>query len=183
MSGGCESEFELWYKPGWDAVAIEAVRGKVVRTSSIGLRLAYIVEGRIDELVVPEVGPPMRQHGLWKTTCFEIFLKPRGGEAYVELNFSPSGAWAAYDFDAYRAGMVEAAVIAAPEIAASRVENRLELDIAFALDLREPGYEMGIGAVMEERGGAKSYWALNHPAGPPDFHHPACFALELPPAA
>jgi hypothetical protein len=37
--------------------------------------------------------------------------------------------------------------------------------------------------VIEERNGRKSYWALAHPPGEPDFHHPACFALELPPAA
>ena len=35
--------------------------------------------------------------------------------------------------------------------------------------------------VIEEINGRKSYWALKHPAGKPDFHHPDCFALELPP--
>jgi hypothetical protein len=37
--------------------------------------------------------------------------------------------------------------------------------------------------VLEEDGGALSgalsYWALRHPPGKPDFHHPAGFALEL----
>ncbi|MDF7777123.1 DOMON-like domain-containing protein [Sphingomonas sp. AOB5] len=41
-------------------------------------------------------------------------------------------------------------------------------------------WEMGISAVIEEADGTKSYWALKHPAGKPDFHHPDCFALELP---
>ena len=41
---------------------------------------------------------------------------------------------------------------------------------------------MGLSAVIEEKDGTVSWWALAHPEGPPDFHHDACFALELPPA-
>ena len=33
--------------------------------------------------------------------------------------------------------------------------------------------------VIEELDGTKSYWALAHPPGKPDFHHPDCFALTL----
>jgi len=36
--------------------------------------------------------------------------------------------------------------------------------------------------VIEEKDGAKSYWALAHPPGAPDFHHRDCFAIELAPA-
>lgn len=39
-----------------------------------------------------------------------------------------------------------------------------------------------ITAVIEETDGTKSYWALAHPAGKPDFHHPDGFVLELPAA-
>jgi len=35
---------------------------------------------------------------------------------------------------------------------------------------------------FEDTGGNRSFWALAHPSGQPDFHHPACFAAELPPA-
>jgi len=41
---------------------------------------------------------------------------------------------------------------------------------------------MGLSSVIEEQGGAKSYWALAHPEGNPDFHAPACFAATLPAA-
>ena len=34
---------------------------------------------------------------------------------------------------------------------------------------------------IEEASGRISYWALKHPPGRPDFHHPDGFALELPP--
>jgi hypothetical protein len=33
--------------------------------------------------------------------------------------------------------------------------------------------------VVEEKDGLLSYWALNHPPGKPDFHHPDAFVLEL----
>ena len=38
---------------------------------------------------------------------------------------------------------------------------------------------MNVTAVIEERGGTKSYWALAHPADKPDFHDPACFVATL----
>jgi hypothetical protein len=41
----------------------------------------------------------------------------------------------------------------------------------------------GLSAIIEEADGTRSYWALAHPPGEPDFHHPDCFALELPAAA
>ena len=43
--------------------------------------------------------------------------------------------------------------------------------------------ELGLSAVIEEQDGTKSYWALAHPDGPPDFHDPACFAASLSPIA
>ena len=41
-------------------------------------------------------------------------------------------------------------------------------------------WALGLSAVLEEKDGTKSYWALAHPSGDkPDFHHPACFAARL----
>ena len=40
---------------------------------------------------------------------------------------------------------------------------------------------IGLSAIIEETDGAKSYWALAHPPGKPDFHHPTCFAATLAP--
>ena len=42
-------------------------------------------------------------------------------------------------------------------------------------------WELGLSAILEEKDGTKSYWALAHPEGDkPDFHDPACFAAHLP---
>ena len=43
------------------------------------------------------------------------------------------------------------------------------------------GWDIGLSAVIEEIDGTKSYWALAHGNGPPDFHNPTCFAYHLPP--
>ena len=37
----------------------------------------------------------------------------------------------------------------------------------------------GLAAVIEETNGRRSYWALAHPPGKPDFHHADGFALEV----
>ena len=37
----------------------------------------------------PWSSTPGRTDELWRTTCFEAFIRPRGGEAYFELNLSP----------------------------------------------------------------------------------------------
>jgi hypothetical protein len=38
---------------------------------------------------------------------------------------------------------------------------------------------LGFTAVIEDRDGRLSYWALRHPPGKPDFHHADSFALKL----
>lgn len=131
------------------------------------------------ERVLLPGGDPGRSDGLWKTTCFEAFLRAEGEEAYREWNFAPSGQWAAYDFTAYREGR-SLAEVAEPYV---RLEDNftwlaLGATIAVAAGC---AWQLGLSAVIEERDGTKSYWALAHPPGAePDFHHADCFAARLP---
>ena len=97
---------------------------------------------------------------------------------YREFNFSPSTQWAAYDFDSYRAGMRNADVLA-PRIEVRYGPERYELYAAFDLPGGTP-WRLALTAVIEETDGVKSYWALKHPPGKPDFHHADGFVLELP---
>ena len=65
-----------------------------------------------------------------------------------------------------------------------RIERRIE-GLAATIDLSglpKGVWRVGFSAVIEERDGTMSYWALAHPPGKPDFHHRDCFALELPAA-
>ena len=43
----------------------------------------------------------------------------------------------------------------------------------------DPASRLFLAAVLEEADGAKSWWALAHPSGTPDFHAPDCFAARL----
>ena len=139
-------------------------------------RLDYAVAGA-GALRVPPHARPRRTDGLWKTSCFEMFVKPLGGEAYLEFNFSPSTQWAAYAFDGYRGGMRDLPLSAIPLIARAGDSWTVTLP---PLEALRRGCTIALSAVIEEVDGTISYWALRHPPGKPDFHHPDCFALELP---
>jgi hypothetical protein len=165
--------------------AVTAIEARATRPGPGLLELRYVVAGDLDGLVIPPPAAPLRMDGLWRTTCLEAFVRTPGGEGYCELNLSPSAAWAAYLFDGYRQGMRPASGIEAPEIDVHRAGDRLDLvarvDLARCGLLNSAGpWVIGLCAVIQEASGRVSYWALAHPPGRPDFHHPDCFALELP---
>ena len=115
-------------------------------------------------------------------------MRPTGGLSYYELNMAPTTEWATYRFDAYRTGMVTAPIEPAQQASIMRDASIWDQHVAFRLagahELQGAGsWDLGISAVIEEQSGKKSYWALAHPEGPPDFHHDACFAASLPPIA
>ncbi|NUT00669.1 MAG: DOMON-like domain-containing protein [Sphingomonas sp.] len=129
--------------------------------------------------VIAEAGEPSRVDELWRTTCFEAFLGEEGTDAYQEWNFAPSGQWAAYDFSGYREGMSEAEVAAPPYI---RVEDNFTWWAFGATISLEAGksWTFNLTAVLEEKDGCKSYWALAHAPEKPDFHAADCFVAKLP---
>lgn len=129
--------------------------------------------------VIPEAEDPSRTDELWKTTCFEAFLRETGADRYQEWNFAPSGQWAAYEFSGYRDDMAELDVGAPPYI---RMEDNLTWWTLGATIAVEAGksWELNLTAVLEEANGTKSYWALAHAPDKPDFHSPDCFVAKLP---
>ncbi len=142
--------------------------------------LEFAIEGA-DALVVPAWKTPARRDGLWNTTCCELFVRSPEADGYWEFNFSPSCEWAAYSFSGYRECMAEHPMDVEPHIEFSRAEDifTVEADVDFG-GLPTGTLQVAISAVIEETDGTKSYWALAHPPGKPDFHHPDCFALSLP---
>lgn len=150
---------------------------EVLRLSSTQLLLRYRLEGQMDQIALPAQEVPTRKDELWRHTCFEMFLRSPTG--YYEFNFSPSSAWAAYAFDGYRQGM-QALTIAAPSVVVHRTSTELCIEVVASIPESEGALNLALTAVIEERDGTISYWALNHAPGKPDFHHPAGFVLELP---
>lgn len=165
--------------PDFPSDAIAAVEAEVARAAPERVDLIYRARGDIARLLVPAPADPERTDGLWASTCFELFAKPAGGEAYCEFNFAPSSQWAAYAFDGYRAGMRELA-LETPAIEISASDDVFELRVAVEASVLRAGALLALTAVVEETSGAKSYWSVRHAAGKPDFHHAASFIVELP---
>ncbi|MEO5707681.1 MAG: DOMON-like domain-containing protein [Alteraurantiacibacter sp.] len=146
------------------------------------LQLRWRIEGAA-KVVLPAFAGRKRADDLWQTTCCEMFLQPDGAETYVEFNFSPSEAWAAYDFNGWRQGMAERSLSHDPVITPRPGRNLLIVDVAVPLhDLPALPAALSLTAVIEEQGGTRSFWAMAH-GNPerPDFHDPACFGARLAP--
>ena len=166
--------------PRTPAGAVAGVEAFVALLDSNAMVIEFYVTPD-SALALPARAPPGRADDLWRTTCFEIFVKADGAGTYLEFNFSPSGAWAAYAFAGYRDGRRDLPMSWDPNVEQSANEGRFSLFAEFDSSSFPQGpARIGLTAVIEEKGGAKSYWALNHPLGDPDFHHPDCFVLELP---
>ncbi len=167
-------------------------RSKAVRSISVSvaklphamLAISYVIEADIDRLRVPSPRLPCLTERLWQHTCCEMFVARKNSPAYHEFNFSPSGAWAVYAFARYREAVPFEDEALSPRIAVRVARDKLELDALIDLDRLSPMHAarkllLALAVVIEDRDGLLSYWALAHPPGEPDFHHPHAFALEL----
>lgn len=144
------------------------------------LVLQYRLEGDIQRLVLPRPATPRRVDRLWEHTCFEAFARHPGERDYLELNFSPSGEWAAYRFDGRRDGGRDLPLPGPPATACTRTGNRIDLRVTLdPCPMHGDALDLGLSAILEDREGALFCWALRHPAGPPDFHDPESFTLRL----
>ena len=164
--------------------AVTGIDVTVARPQPDTLALSYAMRGTIGDLRLPESAAPERTDGLWQHTCFEAFIRPSPGGGYNEFNFSPSTQWAAYQFDGYRSGMRPLCDLAPPAIAVRATETTCILQAWLRWDrlpglAHDNGCRVGLAAIIEETSGRKSYWALAHPPGKPDFHHADGFAAEL----
>jgi hypothetical protein len=199
----------LTLHPDSQCFAPIGIEVEVARPHAGGLLLSYFVTGNVGALRMPPLAPAARADELWQHTCFEAFIGTAPGAAYYEFNFAPSTQWAAYRFSGYRSGLRVASEAGTPRIEVQSAPERYTLQALLRLDALSPFlyasasgeglledhaapqpspaggegcnpvWHLGLSAVIEETNGDKSYWALAHPPGKPDFHHSDCFALEL----
>jgi len=160
---------------------------EVARPHADRLALSYFLTGNMNDIRMPPVMPAERSDELWRHTCFEAFVRASSGAGYYEFNFAPSTQWAAYRFSSYRSGMSVATEIGPPPIDVRSSPDCYTLQTSLELDRlsdlpRKALWRLGLSALIEDTGGHKSYWALAHPPGKPDFHHADCFAHEFSPA-
>ena len=149
------------------------------------LALRYELRGALADLRLPAPSPaPAATDGLWRHSCLEAFVGAATGTAYVECNFSPSGDWACYAFDAERV-RAAASPTGTPQITTEGSAHTLTLTATVprsalaALPSDAPAL-LGLTAVIESTDGSLSYWALAHPQGVPDFHARAGWTARLP---
>ena len=158
------------------------IEAELTRWAEGALEIAYVVTGPVSGILLPPPETPQRRDGLWQHSCFEAFFA-LPGTAYVEANFAPSQHWAAYRFDDYREGMAPADDFPAPEIRLETTSERLAMRVRLApLPWLTDVKALALSAVIEDRSGGKSWWALAHPGDKPDFHHRDCFVAQLPAA-
>ncbi|TAD73191.1 MAG: hypothetical protein EAY70_12590 [Sphingomonadales bacterium] len=159
-----------------DLGPIRAVTASVTATQQ-GCEAEFRLDGQVPAIILPPHAGPERRDNLWKTTCFEIFWQPIGDTYYREFNLSPSGCWAAYDFDSFREGMRDAPVDAIA-VTCSQNDAGLVLKASIAADLPTPA-QVALNAIVEHPGGALQFWALGFGPGKPEFHSEACRQLII----
>jgi hypothetical protein len=189
---------------------LTGIEVEVARIRPLKLQLRYVLIGNYRKVRLKLRGQD-RGEELWRHTCFEAFVRVGSEESYLEYNLAPTGDWAAYRFERYREGMVPAKEVGSSIVDSQRrteplardrrallkqagfdtlerfepsffsLKAELSFSNAMGLAVVEP-WHVGLSTIVEENNGRISYWALAHPPGKPDFHDPACFALELPAA-
>jgi hypothetical protein len=154
--------------------AIHSVDAELRRVPG-GVVATFHAIGDAAKLVVPSPVTPGRTDDLWRTTCFELFVAGEG-ESYREFNLSPSGAWAAYEFDGHRNGRRD--IDALIEIDTSLDNRRLAVIAKIECEIGNPA-TVGLTAIIEETDGIFRYWATAFAPGEPDFHAAATRSLLL----
>ncbi|MBW4420887.1 MAG: DOMON-like domain-containing protein [Myxacorys californica WJT36-NPBG1] len=157
------------------------ITGSIERRSGY-LTIRYDLRGDLTAVVIPIPASAVRQHDLWKTTCFEFFLGLKHSKQYWEFNLSPAGHWNVYRFDGYRQGMQEELAIAALPVEVRQTSDALMLTIALSLEqleVAEQGLDVAIASVIESKSGEITYWALTHPEPEADFHRRDSFLIQL----
>ncbi|MBV8306172.1 MAG: DOMON-like domain-containing protein [Gammaproteobacteria bacterium] len=186
MSRGSTGPVYLCAHPQGSATAVHSIAVDARLTAGGSLSCRYELRADMARVRVPPAGAGRRADELWRHTCFEAFVGATGTDAYYEFNFSPARDWAAYRFAAYRTGMTPAVLAAAPELQVRGDAGGLEVVASvqlgpLSLAAGAAALRVALAAVIEDADGGLGYWALRHPPGRADFHHPESFTLELAP--
>jgi len=162
--------------------SVRELRACIVRSADASaLSVEYRLRGDLARIALPRSREPARRDGLWRHTCFELFLCHAGEDCYAEFNFAPSGEWAAYAFDDYRSGMRDLELPSAPVIDLLRAQDGLTLraQVVLPAPWNSRPLRLAATAVVEALDGTMSWWSAAHPPGKADFHHRDGFVLRL----
>jgi hypothetical protein len=144
------------------------------------LILRYEMAGTIESILMAEREYPTRQIGLWETTCFECFFGVPGQDLYWEVNLSTAGHWNIFRLDGYRSGLREELAIEELTVLIDRSAFSLETELDLSLlGLETFELELSVTAVIADKLGGVSYWAVCHGGIEADFHLRDSFVIRI----
>lgn len=160
------------------------LRGVVEAIAASEIAVTYDMTGELNNLRWPELAKRMFCQGLWKTTCFELFIGIPNSQRYLEFNFSPSTEWCGLSFQSYRHDPSDIRELAFSRFDITRSENAFSMHVHFGfpeplLDLEKSKCSAALTAVVEETDGRLTYWADAHRSEVPDFHNDQSFERVL----
>ena len=167
-----KSTFELQPHPDIPTPFVEQLRVCVEPQADGCMRFRFEVLGDLSKLEVPAVSAAKRTDGLWRATCFEVFLRGADATGYEEWNFAPSGEWAAYRFDAYREGMSPLELAHEPTMRWRADARRGELDVLITRAAPSVSLHMGLSAVLRDAVGRSITGPCSIPRASPTFITP-----------
>lgn len=123
-------------------------------------------------------GSVARRDGLWQATCFEAFLQPLGESRYYEFNFALTPAWNAYVFTGYREPQPPQTTAEFVLKAMNWEPAKKHLRVVLENHTGVTRFQAGLTAILQEKSGAKHYYAIAHKGAKPDFHLNESFILQ-----
>jgi hypothetical protein len=177
-----QQQFSLKLFPAATPLSHLEITGNIAR-GAYRLTVRFTVLGRLADIAIPaSAATPVRRGGLWEETCLELFLGVKSSRRYWEFNLSPAGHWNVYRFAGYRKGRQEETAYTTLPFLVEIQPSALSLALDVALDRIIPAgrtLEVGICAVIQDRSGQRTYWALTHRGQRADFHRRDSFMVEL----
>ncbi|MCX7978867.1 MAG: hypothetical protein N2578_07675 [Bdellovibrionaceae bacterium] len=145
--------------------------------------ICWQLSGDLSSFVIPKCSSspfkllePNRKNELWKETCFEFFIRPKGQERYWEFNLSPSGKWNLYSLAKYRDELVPSKDLIDGEVSVDGSNQLYKITASLnAPELAKSPFMYNLTCVLQCAGQKTLFFAPRHPKTKPDFHDPSCF--------
>jgi len=126
-------------------------------------KLCLTISAHKDFFVKQKINRLERKHEIWKDNCFELFIK-KSGDTYREYNFSPTGAWQAYDFLSYRKER-SLSEVDSPKISFNGERNIIKVALNETIDDL-----FNVALIFKSPQDRKLYYYCIRPKRPADFH-------------
>ncbi len=151
-----------------------------LKKHKLELTIEYILIGNIKKVLYPKRAyqKPKFKSGLWKTTVFEIFLRSKNTDCYVEWNFALNKQYWNMHFADYRKPL-ESLLEIKPKISIKKQKHTISLKTTIPL-LHKKHIEANITAITKLTNGATIYWCHKKLQKTKiDFHDFKLFTLDI----